>query len=203
MNYFISAIGTDSGKTLFSAIMVEALKADYWKPVQAGIPTDTSTVKSLISNTETNFHPEGCLLNTPASPHAAARLEDITLKAAGLIMPVSNREIIIEGAGGLMVPINDNEYIADLPQLWRIPVILVANLYLGSINHTLLSIEYLKNKNLEVRGIVFNGEPNDESERIILQQSGYKLLLRIPKMERIDKMVVMQLAKEFLKNWNE
>ncbi len=203
MNYFITAIGTDSGKTLFSAIIVEALKADYWKPIQAGSPTDTSTLRGLISNPKTHFHPEGCFLKTPASPHAAASVEGLTLKAGDLKIPVSERTLIIEGAGGLLVPINDHEYIADLPQLWKIPLILVANLYLGSINHTLLSIEYLKSKNIEVSGIVFNGESNAESERIILQKSGFKVLLRIPKIEKINKSVVRQLADEFLKNWNE
>jgi len=103
----------------------------------------------------------------------------------------------------LMVPINDKEYIADFPQLWKTPLILVANLYLGSINHTLLSIEYLKNKNIEVKGIVFNGEANPASERIILQQSGCKVLLRIPKLGKVDKAVVKELAEELLKNWNE
>lgn len=203
MNYFISAIGTDSGKSLFSAIIVEALKADYWKPIQAGNPPDTSSVRNLVSNTHATFHPEGCKLKTPASPHAAAGIENITLKATAFRMPLSDKSIIIEGAGGLMVPINDNEYIADFPLLWGIPVILVANLYLGSINHTLLSIEYLRNRNIEVRGIVFNGEANPESERIILQKSGYKLLLRIPKLEKVDKAVVKGLAEDLLKNWNE
>ena len=107
MKYFVSAIGTDSGKTLISAIMVEALKADYWKPVQAGLPRDTHTVKSLVSNAQSQFHDETYCLTTPASPHAAAKIDGVSIEISKLKMPEADRDLIIEGAGGLMVPIND------------------------------------------------------------------------------------------------
>lgn len=203
MNYFISAIGTDSGKTLFSAIIVEALNADYWKPIQAGRPTDTALVSELISNLKTKIHPETFLLNTPASPHAAAKIDDIEIKITDILPPLSTKDLVIEGAGGLLVPINEKDCIVDLPRTWGIPIILVANLYLGSINHTLLSIEYLKSKKIEVKGIVFNGPSNIESEQIILDKSQYRMLLRIPQLESVNKKVVRELAKEFLINWNE
>lgn len=203
MNYFISAIGTDSGKTLFSAIIAEALNADYWKPIQAGRPTDTAVIAELVSNPSTKIHPEGFLLNTPASPHAAAKIDDIEIKIADILLPQSYNDLIIEGAGGLLVPINQKEYIVDLPRVLGIPIILVANLYLGSINHTLLSIEYLKSKNIAVKGIVFNGPSNFESEQIILEKSQYKVLLRIPELKVVNKGVVRELAKELLINWNE
>jgi len=203
MKYFISAIGTDSGKTLLSAIMVEALNADYWKPVQAGNPTDTEEIRGLITNSYSKTHPEGIFLKTPASPHAAAKIENVKIKASEIVIPATKNKMIIEGAGGLLVPLNDDEYIVDLPRIWKIPIVLVSNLYLGSINHTLLTVEYLKNQKLEVKGIVFNGDTNPESENIILDKSGYKLLLKIPKLEIVNREAIRHLADEFLKNWNE
>ncbi len=203
MQYFISAIGTDSGKTLVSAIFTEALKADYWKPVQAGFPRDTETVQSLVTNGNSVFHSEGYLLNTPASPHAAAKIDSVDLAINQLQIPKTENTLIVEGAGGLMVPLNDSEFIVDMPLLWRMPVILVSNLYLGSINHTLLSVDNLKHQGIEVKGIVFNGTPNPESEDIILKYSGFKQLLRIPQLKKVNREVVRKLGDELLKNWND
>lgn len=203
MQYFVTAIGTDSGKTLVSAILVEALQADYWKPVQAGAPRDTDTVKSLISNSQSEFHPEGYFLNTPASPHMAAEIDGVKVEKNAIKIPTTSRDLIVEGAGGILVPLNDDDYIIDLPIQWSMEVILVANLYLGSINHTLLSIEYLKAKNVKVAGLIFNGPANEASERIILAKSGYKCLLRIPQLEKVDQSTVWELAEELKRNWNE
>ena len=203
MQYFVSAIGTDSGKTLVSAILAEALKADYWKPVQAGFPRDTDTVMSLVDNTDSRFHPEAYLLQNPMSPHAAAKIEGVNLSISSMVIPNVDKPLVIEGAGGLMVPLNDKDFIIDLPNTWNIPVVLVANLYLGSINHTLLSVDCLKNKGVNVKGIVFNGPSNQESEEIILEYSSYPLLLRVPQLEEVNKDTVSTLAYELLKNWNE
>lgn len=197
--YFITAIGTDSGKTLASAIIVEALKADYWKPVQCGEPRDTDAVKGLVSNSETQFHAEAYFLKKPASPHDAAKEEGIEIdikkfQTSYSKLPTSN--LIIEGAGGLLVPLNDTDFVIDIPQQLNVPVILVANLYLGSINHTLLTINELKRRKIEVTGIIFNGEPNPESERIILHHSGYKKLLHILPEKEITKKVVKKYATE-------
>ena len=202
MNYFVTAIGTDSGKTLASSILCEALKTDYWKPVQCGEPRDTDAVKNLISNTDTQFHAEAYFLKKPASPHDAAKEEGVEIKLDQIknrhsTLKTKNSTLIIEGAGGVLVPLNDTDFVIDIPQQLDISVILVANLYLGSINHTLLSINELKRRNVKVAGIIFNGEPNLESERIILHHSGYKKLLHIMPEKEVNKEVVRRYAAEF------
>lgn len=200
MNYFITAIGTDSGKTLVSAIVAEMAGCGYWKPIQAGFPRDTDTVQELISNPRCHFHKEQYQLLTPASPHYAAEVDGITIKAEDLKLP-SEDILVIEGAGGLLVPINDQEVIADLIPMLNAQVILVSNLYLGSINHTLLTVEELKRRNLKVKGIVFNGPANPASEAIILKKSGYPCLLRIPQLEEVSKELVMKYAEKLRDNW--
>ena len=179
MNYFVTAIGTASGKTIVSAIFAEALQADYWKPIQAGYPTDTDTVKSLITNSDMRFFEEAYLLDTPASPHAAAKLDNIEISLKSITLPSVKGDLIIEGAGGIMVPVNDQDLVINLARQFDCEVILVCNLYLGSINHSLLSLSYLKTHKYKLRGIVFNGESNIESERIILQYANVPCLLRV------------------------
>jgi dethiobiotin synthetase len=201
MNYFVTAIDTDSGKTLASAILCEALHADYWKPVQAGPPRDSDTVQSLISNPITKIHPETYLLKTPASPHASARIDGIKIILENFILPNSKNHLIIEGAGGCMVPLNEDEFVIDLIQHLKAPVVLVADLYLGSINHTLLTIEALLKRKIPVHGIIFNGQENIESERIIVKHSGLKVLLRISTEKVIDKNVVQKYATMLKKSF--
>jgi len=201
MNYFVSAIGTDSGKTLVSAILVEALKADYWKPVQAGEPGDTETVQQLVSNNITKFHPETHRLKLPASPHAAAKYEHKAISMIDFQLPDTQNELVIEGAGGVLVPLNDQDYVIDIAQQIKAEVVLVANLYLGSINHTLLTIAYLKSKNIPVKGLIFNGDSNPESEDIIIQKSGYKVLLHLPKLSLINENIIKYWADELILNW--
>ena len=203
MNYFVTAIGTDCGKTLVSAILVEALKADYWKPVQAGKPLDTTTVKELVSNEITKFHPETHIFKLPASPHAAAKFEHLAIQLDDFVLPETTNDIVIEGAGGVLVPINQDDYVIDIARELSAPIILVVNLYLGCINHTLLTIDYLKRNEIPVLGIVFNGESNFESESIIEQKSGYKVLLRLPKLSMINKNIVKYWADELMLNWYE
>ncbi len=203
MNYFVTAIGTDSGKTLLSSILVEALNADYWKPVQAGMPTDSDTVSALISNKLSKVHPETHLLKIPASPHAAAKFEHLSIQMDDFVLPEASKEIVIEGAGGVLVPLNEKDFVIDIAVALKAPVILVANLYLGSINHTLLTIDYLQRNNIPVKGLIFNGEASPESERIIEKHSGYKVLLRLPKLGLINKEVVRYWADELMLNWYE
>lgn len=201
MPYFVTAIGTDSGKTLVSAILTEALSADYWKPVQAGLPADTDTVKDLVANGHSTFHQEAFRLNTPASPHAAARIDGVEVTVDEIGMVQTENDLVIEGAGGVMVPLNDTELIIDIARKPDIEIILVANLYLGSINHTLLTVDYLKKNGFKVKGIIFNGEANEESERIIELHSGYKVLLRLPKLGMINKNIIQYWADELMLNW--
>lgn len=201
MQYFVTAIGTDSGKTLVSAILTEALSADYWKPVQAGAPTDTDRVKELVSNSHSSFHSEAFKLKMPASPHAAAKAEGITISVDEIGTVQTENDIVIEGAGGVMVPLNDLEFVIDIAKQPDTEVILVANLYLGSINHTLLTVDYLKNNGFKVKGIIYNGDINEESQRIIEFHSGYRVLLHLPQLGNINPEIVRYWADELMLNW--
>ena len=194
--YFVTGIDTDSGKTIVSAILAQKLKADYWKPIQAGQPTDSDTVRSLVSK-DTLVHPEGLILKAPMSPHAAARLEGVEVAIDQIRQPIChNDNLIIEGAGGIMVPLNDHEFVIDLAKKFDAEVILVSRNYLGSINHTLLSINYLQQNDFPVKGIIFNGELNTASEEFILKHSGLPCLGRIPLLEKIDTSAIQSLGKE-------
>ncbi len=200
-NYFVTAISTDSGKTVLSAILTEALQADYWKPVQSGLEErDTSAVKSLVSNSKTIFFPEAYALKTPMSPHAAAAIDNVEIELSKIILPKTDNNLVIEGAGGLLVPLNDEDFVIDLADQFPCEIILVSNLYLGSINHTLLSINELKRRKLNVKGIIFNGESNPSSEEFILNYSNYPCLLRIKQEDEITPKVISKYAKELAKN---
>lgn len=202
MNYFVTAIGTDSGKTLVSAILCEALQADYWKPVQSGFPRDTETVRNLVSNPRTAFHPEQYLLKTPVSPHAAAKTDRINITLESFRLPETKNTLVIEGAGGCLVPLSDDNTIIDLMALLKAEIILVSNHYLGSINHTLLTYEALRRRDMRIKGLVFNGDPNEESERVILKYTNLKCLLRIQKESIITQQVVKRYAEKIKTDLN-
>lgn len=202
MNYFVTGIDTDSGKTLVSAILCEALQADYWKPIQAGLPKDSDTVRSLISNTKTYIHPERHLLSLPASPHASAKAENINIQLQDFIVPKAEN-LVIEGAGGCLVPINQTDFVIDLASHLNARVILVADLYLGSINHTLLTANLLAQRRMPVHGLVFNGESNPESESIILKHTQYRKLLHVARETQITKEVVLYYSSLLKKSLHE
>jgi dethiobiotin synthetase len=191
---FVTGIGTGIGKTLISAILVEKLKADYWKPVQSGDldNSDTLKVKSLVSNTISVFHPETYRLTQPYSPHKSAVIDGITIEPGKFIRPQTNNTLIIEGAGGLMVPLNNSYLMIDLIKQLDAEVILVSQNYLGSINHTLLSIDALKNRNIAIKGIIFNGPRDNSSETFILNHSKLKKLGHIPQFEEVDSTTIVE-----------
>jgi len=203
MNYFVTAIDTDSGKTIVSAILCEAFQADYWKPIQAGFPRDTNTVKELVSNAKTKFHIETFLLSTAASPHAAAKAEGVSISLSDFKIPETANTIIIEGAGGCLVPINERDFVIDIPLQLKCPIILVSDLYLGSINHTLLTVEALRKRNVDIKGIIFNGESNPESERIILHHTSLRCLLKVQAEDFITPEIVRNYAATLLSNWHD
>lgn len=192
--YFVTAIDTDSGKTLTSAILCEALEADYWKPIQAGLPRDADTVRSLVSNPKTKIHPERYLLNTPASPHAAAKIDNVNIQLSDFKLPATENNLIVEGAGGCLVPINDNNFVVDIISALKLETIVIADLYLGSINHTLLTIESLKKRSISIAGIIFNGPTNPPSEEIILKHANLRCLLRIERENKITPAIVSKYA---------
>jgi dethiobiotin synthetase len=195
----VAGIGTGIGKTFIATILTEAFEADYWKPVQAGGLdfTDTDFVKQHISNTKTVFHPEAYRLSAPMSPHAAAKIDGIEISLEKLSIPETKNTIVMEPAGGLMVPLNDKQLNIDLIEQWGLPVVLVSQVYLGSINHTLLSVEVLKTRSINLLGIIFNGERNPYSEEFILNYTGVKRLGRVNKEVTIDKIVIKKYASEF------
>ena len=196
--YFITGIGTDVGKTVAAAIVTEALEADYWKPIQAGDleNSDIHKVKRLISNKKSHFHENAFALNTPMSPHAAAEIDGVKISAKKLKQPKTKNSLVIEGAGGLLVPINEKETIADLIQP-DYKVILVSRHYLGSINHTLLTVEALKSRKLTCAGIIFSGEENPSSEAIIKKMTGLPEIGRIDQEPYFDPNVILEYADKF------
>ena len=197
---FITGIGTDVGKTVVSAIVTEALQADYWKPVQAGFETGTDAlqISSLISNTNTIIHPEVYKLQMPASPHIAARKESIHINLHNILNlkpSTFNHQLVVEGAGGIMVPLNKNEFVLDLIEQLQAKVILVSRNYLGSINHSLLTASICKQRNLDVLGWIFNDTYLDYEDEIV-QWSGYPKIGSIPFATCINKDFIAQQAEK-------
>jgi dethiobiotin synthetase len=193
---FVTGIGTDVGKTVVAAILTKALGADYWKPVQAGIAsgTDQATVAALVP--EAVCHPEAYRLALPASPHAAAAAEARVLTLAEILAarPVTARPLVIEGAGGVLVPLAPGLLVIDLMQALDVPVVVVSRHYLGSINHTLLTVEALRARRIPIAGLVFNGPATPASESFILNHTGLPLLLAIPEEPAITPEVISRLA---------
>jgi dethiobiotin synthetase len=199
-NYFISGISTGVGKTVVSVIIAEALQADYWKPIQSGLEeaTDTEIVQSLLSNTVSVCHPEAYRLKHPSSPHKSAALEGKKINVQNIRLPETENVLVIEGAGGLMVPLNSRFLMIDLVEKFNAEVILVSQNYLGSINHTLLSLQALKNQNIPVRMLVFNGEPDLYTENAITAFSGITDIFRIKTEKHINKETIKKYADQFV-----
>ncbi|MCG8882699.1 dethiobiotin synthase [Tenacibaculum finnmarkense] len=199
--YFITGISTEVGKTVASAIFTEALKADYWKPIQAGEleDSDSHKIKKFISNKKTIIHPNSYALKTPMSPHAAAEIENITIDLAKIIEPkTDNENLVIEGAGGLFVPLNNTDTILDIIKP-DYKVIVVSRHYLGSINHTLLTVNLLKEKGFDV-SIIFSGDEHKTTEQIIKKMTNVPIIGRIDEEPYFDKSVIKEYADIFREN---
>ncbi len=201
MKLFITGISTDVGKTIASAIITESLEADYWKPIQAGDleNSDSHKIKSFLSNKKTVVYPNSYALNTPASPHLAAKLDGIVIDLRKISEPKTANHLVIEGAGGVFVPLNEKDSVIDLIQP-DYKVIVVSRHYLGSINHTLLTIEALKNRKINSVGIIFSGEENKATEAIILNKTGIKCIGRIEQEPYFDQNVIKEYADLFRDN---
>jgi len=201
MKLFITGISTDVGKTIASAIITEALEADYWKPIQAGDLNDSDShkIQRYISNDKSVIHENSYKLNTPASPHLAAELDGITIDLKNIIEPKTINHLVIEGAGGVFVPLNETDFVLDLIQP-DYKVIVVSRHYLGSINHTLLTIEALNNRGINIAGIIFNGNENLPTETIILNTTQLKCIGRIEEEPYFDQNVISEYADLFRDN---
>jgi dethiobiotin synthetase len=196
---FISGIGTGIGKTIIAAVITESLKADYWKPVQAGIDsgTDSSWISSLISNSETRIHPETYKLKLAVSPHISAGNENQHIEINRILKDFSQmdpkRPLIIEGAGGLMVPLNEKDFVIDLIKQLDARLILVSRNYLGSINHSLMTAKLCRSYGLDVAGWVFNDDYLDYKQEIS-DWSGYPILFSLPFVEPVSKQTIFREA---------
>lgn len=200
----VAGIGTGIGKTFISAILAEALEADYWKPVQAGSLdfTDTDVVRQCITNQKSFFHPEAYRLSTSMSPHAAAEIDGVEIDLHKLSLPSTSNTLVIEPPGGVMVPLNSRELNINLIKQWNMPVVLVSQNYLGSINHTLLSVEALKHHGIELSGIIFNGERKPSTEDFIIQYTRVDCIAKINQEKGITKAIVKQYADELKEKLN-
>jgi len=196
--FIIAGIGTEIGKTLISSIFRQGMQADYWKPVQSGNPeeADALFIGQMTRVPEGKIWDSSYMLTQPLSPHTAAEIDGIRISLDHIQPPLTERSLIVELAGGLMVPLNESETNLDLIAHIALPVILVSKNYLGSINHTLLSYEILKAKQILIAGIVFNGPANASGERFILQHTGLKVLLRVPELAQINPEIIQEYAQQ-------
>jgi dethiobiotin synthetase len=193
---FITGTDTGVGKTLVAAILMAGMQNGYyWKPIQSGPPADTRTVREMTGLAADRFLPETYRLNHPLSPHAAARREGIDIRLDDFRLPAHTDGLVVEGAGGIMVPINANHLMLDLIKQLALPVILVARSTLGTINHTLLSLDVLNQNDLEIIGVVMNGPKNPSNKDAIETYGKTRVILEIEPLPVITRDV---LAKHFI-----
>jgi dethiobiotin synthetase len=197
--FIVAGIGTEIGKTIVSAVLTEALQADYWKPVQAGglDDSDTDAVRRLVSNPYSRLHPEAYRLTQPMSPHAAAAADGVTIELDAFRLPQTSNTLVVELAGGLMVPLNDQDLNIDLIAQLGLPVVMVSRNYLGSINHTLLSVAVCQSRSIPVVGLVFNGPTVPTTESVILHYTHLPCLGRIGQEATITADVISRYAQQF------
>ncbi|TLG78228.1 dethiobiotin synthase [Methylocystis sp. B8] len=191
MNRRFVIVGTDTGvgKTIVSAAIVGALNAYYWKPVQAGLDgeTDSQTVARLSGAPGDHILPEAWRLCRAASPHLAARDEGVEIDAAALNPPSCDDLLVIETAGGAMTPLSDRALTIDVLERWRMPVILVARTSLGTINHSLLTLEALRRRGIPIKGIIFVGDADAGAQRAIETIGGARILGRLPRLDPLNQ----------------
>ncbi|WP_312305096.1 dethiobiotin synthase [Chryseobacterium sp.] len=197
MKLFITGIGTEVGKTVCSAVLVQYFKADYWKPVQSGDLHYTDSHKIEAWTDQTVCYPETYRLQLAASPHQSAREENLHIDLDRFQLPETDQPLIVEGAGGLMVPLSDNRFIIDLIEVLNLPAALVIRNYLGCINHSLLSIMTLKQRNIKLGYLILNGEFPEDTERIICSFVEKETeIIRIPEIGTPDREHIRAAAKQ-------
>ena len=197
----VTGTDTDVGKTVFAAALAGALGASYWKPIQAGLEpgSDTQRVAQLSGLPPSKIVAEAYRLTTPCSPHRAAEIDGVTINPARLVLPEIDGPLVIEGAGGVLVPVTRELLFADLFSVWACPAVLVARTALGTINHTLLSIEALKRRNVPIIGVAFVGDPQPDTEATIAEIGRVRNLGRLPFLDRLD---TPSLAAAFSANFS-
>lgn len=195
--FVITGTDTEIGKTVFAAGLVGLIGARYWKPVQAGMDEggDSARVAQLAGIPSDRIHAEAYRLITPCSPHQAAQIDGVTIELDRLDPPPVDGPLVIEGAGGALVPLNEECVYADVFALWQLPVVLVARTQLGTINHSLLSLEALRARGVPIHGIAFVGDENAESERIICKLGQVRRLGRLPRLEPLNRDTLAQAMR--------
>lgn len=188
----VAGIGTGAGKTVVSAILTTLFEGDYWKPIECG-ESDSALLKQWLPKHV--IYPPAYSLKAPLSPHHAARLENIAIE--DVILPKTTRPLIIESVGGILVPLSNNKTTLDLFQCWNCKWIVVSRHYLGSINHTLMTLETLKKRGIPIAGIIFNGEANPDSEDAILNISQVPCLARLFPEENITSTTIRRYASQW------
>jgi len=193
-NFIVSGTDTGIGKTAAAAMLTLGLGAHYWKPIQSGTEdgTDTATVKTLTGLPDDRFPREAYVLTEPLSPHRSAELDGVEIDIERLTLPRTDGPLIVEGAGGLLVPVTRKLLQIDLFKHWGAPVILCARTGLGTINHTLLSVEALRAREIPLHGLLFIGGDNPDNIRTIADISGARVLGRLPWFERLDSGALKQ-----------
>ncbi len=198
--YFITGISTEVGKTVASAIIVKALEADYWKPVQSGDlhHTDSDKIAEWAAHPQLKIHPETHRLNTPASPHYSAQVDQVSIQLSDFQLPKTDNHLIVEGAGGLLVPLNQEHTILDLMVQLQLPVIVVANYYLGSINHTLSTLRILRDSGLDIHALIFMGNPIASTRDIIIEMSkdDVRHFVEVPLLSQVDAKHVQEATNQ-------
>jgi len=198
--FVISGTDTGIGKTVFAAALTGALGGYYWKPVQSGLDGETDSEAVVrLGVPRDRILPEAYRLSTPASPHLSALLDGVSIAPSRLVPPQADGPLAIEGAGGLLVPLSGRLLFADVFAGWRIPLILCARTSLGTINHTLLSLEALRHRDIPVFGVAFIGEENAETQRVIGEIGGARVLGRLPALARLT---AGTLRRAFLDNFD-
>lgn len=191
----IAGIHTGIGKTIVSAVIAEALGAEYWKPVQAGIKErDAELLRGLLTNGEQRVHEEAVLLSQPLSPHTAAAADKVVIDYKQFMWPNTKSKLIVETAGGILSPMYNDCTMADFITHYKLPTLLVSLNYLGSINHTLMTIEVMKSRGIQLLGIIMNGLENESSESFITEYSRVPILARIPFIKELNNEAVKRTA---------
>jgi len=195
--FIIAGTDTDIGKTVFAAALTLALGGNYWKPVQSGIEyVDTKVVQDITRLPEEHFFPESYVLTEPLSPHRSAEIDGVDLDVKSIAVPESKRPLVIEAAGGLMVPLTRKALQINMFKRWKIPVILCARTGLGTLNHTLLSLESMRAREMDVHGIAFIGDENEDNMRTIAEMSGEKILGRLPMLGELNPEILKSAFDE-------
>lgn len=198
--YFVTGIGTNVGKTVVSAILCEALNADYWKPVQCGNLEDSDS-NFIEKKTNSKTFNEAYKLALPASPHLAAEKENVKIELDSFILPETNNHLIVEGAGGMLVPLNDKNLVIDIASKFDLELIIVSAFYLGSINHTLLTLDVAQQKKLKIKWLIFSGEKDNSTEIIIHKFYPHIKIAFIPALKSLKQESIKDAALAFKKNY--